>query len=601
MRRCFKIDDGWAIANSPTRAFVWVGTIGDSMFFVALATDYDGTLARQGRVDAATREALRAVKASGRKLILVTGRDLPDLKRAFDALDLFDLVVAENGALVFDPAKKEEIPLSDPPPQALVDRLRERGVTPLSVGRTIIATWEPNEKIVLEAIRDLKLEQHIIFNKGAVMVLPADVNKASGLLKALRRLQLSPHNVVGIGDAENDQAFLSACGCAVAVDNALPTVKAKAAFVVADHGAGVIELAHALTENDLSSYRATVPRAQPILGETPGDGSLRITPFETLLVTGSSGSGKSTIVTALLEQLRELHYQFCVVDPEGDYGNVREAVVIGNAKQAPDLQEAFELLAKPEANLVINLLAIEPLERPRFLAKLLPDLAKLRAETGRPHWIVLDEVHHCLPAHWDLAPITLPQELPAVIAVTVHPEEVAREFLAMVSTAVGVGEGAPQALAKFCAATQRHDAHIAAAPQPGQVMVLRRNADHAILIKARQPKEKQQRHIRKYAEGELGEDRSFYFRGPDRALNLRAHNLSTFLQLAAGVDDGTWLHHLRGGAYSRWFREAIKDQDLAAEAAGIEEDGSLSAADSRARIKELVEQRYTAPAKAGKR
>jgi hypothetical protein len=132
-------------------------------------------------------------------------------------------------------------------------------------------------------------------------------------------------------------------------------------------------------------------------------------------------------------------------------------------------------------------------------------------------------------------------------------------------------------------------------------MVLRRDEGHAILIKARQTKEKQQRHIRKYAEGELGEDRSFYFRGPDRALNLRAHNLSTFLQLAAGVDDGTWLHHLRGGAYSRWFREAIKDQDLAAEAAGIEADGSLSAADSRARIKELVEQRYTAPAKAGKR
>lgn len=571
------------------------------MFFVALATDYDGTLARQGRVDAPTREALRGVRASGRKLILVTGRDLPDLNRAFDALDLFDLVVAENGALLFDPAKKEEIPLSDPPPEALVARLRDRGVNPLSVGRTIIATWEPNEKIVLEAIRELELEQHIIFNKGAVMVLPADVNKASGLMKALRRLQLSAHNVVGIGDAENDQAFLSACGCAVAVDNALPTVKAKAAFVVADHGAGVIELVRALTDNDLSSYRATVPRAQPILGELPRGGSLKITPFETLLVTGSSGSGKSTVVTALLEQLRELHYQFCVVDPEGDYGNVREAVVIGNAKQVPDPREAIELLAKPEANLVINLLGIEPSERPRFLAKLLPDLAKLRAETGRPHWIVLDEVHHCLPAQWDLAPVTLPQELPAVIAVTVHPEAVARQFLAMVSTVVGVGEEAAAALEKFCKATGRHGVQIATRPQPGHVLVLRRDDREASLIKARQPKEKLQRHIRKYAEGELGEDRSFYFRGPDRALNLRAHNLSTFVQLADGVDDRTWLHHLNEGAYSRWFREAIKDQDLAEEAASIEKNGSLSAADSRARIKELVERRYTAPARAGQR
>ena len=108
------------------------------MFFVALATDYDGTLANHGQVDEPTRQALKDVRASGRKLLLVTGRDLPDLKRVFDDLELFDLVVAENGALLFDPAKKEEIPLSESPPQALVDRLREAGVKPLSVGAKAI-------------------------------------------------------------------------------------------------------------------------------------------------------------------------------------------------------------------------------------------------------------------------------------------------------------------------------------------------------------------------------------------------------------------------------------------------------------------------------
>ena len=111
------------------------------------------------------------------------------------------------------------------------------------------------------------------------------------------------------------------------------------------------------------------------------------------------------------------------------------------------------------------------------------------------------------------------------------------------------------------------------------------------------PKDKQQRHVRKYAEGELGEDKSFYFRGPEGALNLRAQNLTTFLQLAAGVDDKTWLHHLAEGAYSRWFTEAIKDPELAAEASSVEKDAGLSADDSRARIKELVDKRYTAPAK----
>lgn len=571
---------------------------GGQMFFVALATDYDGTLAIHGEVDEPTRQALRDLRASGRKLLLVTGRDLPDLKRVFDELELFDLVVAENGALLFDPAKQEEDALSEPPPEALVERLRAEGVSPLSVGRTIIATWEPNEKIVLEAIRDLALEQHIIFNKGAVMVLPGGVNKASGLLKALARLKLSPHNVVGIGDAENDQAFLTACGCAVAVENALDTVKAKADFVVADHGAGVIELAHALTENDLSRYRSTVPRSQPVIGETATDESVRITPFETVLVTGSSGSGKSTIVVALLEQLREQRYQFCVVDPEGDYSNLRDTVGIGDAKQVPRAKEVLELLAQPETNVVINLLSVDPQERPQFLAGLLPDLAKLRGETGRPHWIVLDEVHHCLPASWDRAPMTLPRELPALIAVTVHPEEVASDFLDMVSMVIGVGEGGAQAIDKFCEVTKRIHFAVDPPPEAGSVLVLRRDEQTPIVVTARRPIEKQQRHIRKYAEGELGEDRSFYFRGPDNALNLRAQNLSTFLQLAAGVDDNTWLHHLREGAYSRWFRDAVKDPELATEAAGVEEDAAIDASESRSRIKELVERRYTAPAKA---
>ena len=63
--------------------------------------------------------------------------------------------------------------------------LKERGVTPLSVGRTIVATVQPNEHIVLQTIRDLGLELQVIFNKGAVMVLPSAVNKGTGLMTAL--------------------------------------------------------------------------------------------------------------------------------------------------------------------------------------------------------------------------------------------------------------------------------------------------------------------------------------------------------------------------------------------------------------------------------
>jgi hypothetical protein len=101
--------------------------------------------------------------------------------------------------------------------------------------------------------------------------------------------------------------------------------------------------------------------------------------------------------------------------------------------------------------------------------------------------------------------------------------------------------------------------------------------------------------VRKYATGELGEDKSFYFRGPDGGLNLRAQNLALFIQLADGVDDETWLHHLRIGDYSRWFREAIKDEGLALEAADVERRADLAPRQSRKLIKAAIERRYTMP------
>jgi HAD superfamily hydrolase (TIGR01484 family) len=171
------------------------------MYLIAFAADYDGTLAHHGRVDASTIDALERLKASGRKLLMVTGRELPDLKRVFDRPDLFDIVVAENGALLYFPETQEERPVALAPPAELVDELRMRGVQPLSVGRGIVATWTPNEATVLDCIRKLGLEWQIIFNKGAVMVLPPGVNKATGLTAALDALGLSPLNVLAIGDA----------------------------------------------------------------------------------------------------------------------------------------------------------------------------------------------------------------------------------------------------------------------------------------------------------------------------------------------------------------------------------------------------------------
>jgi hypothetical protein len=184
---------------------------------------------------------------------MVTGRQLDDLRHVFPHLDLFEQVVVENGALLYQPAIGEEKLLGEPPPEEFIKVLQERGVDPLSVGRAIVATWHPHETTVLEVIRNLGLELQVIFNKNAVMVLPSGVNKASGLGAALSELGLSPHNTVGVGDAENDHAFLDFCGCGVAVANALPMLKEHADFVTQGaRGAGVVELIDKLIASDLA-------------------------------------------------------------------------------------------------------------------------------------------------------------------------------------------------------------------------------------------------------------------------------------------------------------------------------------------------------------
>src|SRR5689334_993790 len=166
------------------------------MRYLALAADYDGTLAHHGKVSESTVEALRRLKESGRKLLMVTGRELPDLAKTFDHIDVFDRIVAENGALLYNPATREETVLAEAPPPQFVELLYARGVARISVGRVIVATWEPHQKEVLETIQELGLEKQVIFNKGAVMVLPSGINKATGLTAGLLQLGLSPHNCV---------------------------------------------------------------------------------------------------------------------------------------------------------------------------------------------------------------------------------------------------------------------------------------------------------------------------------------------------------------------------------------------------------------------
>jgi hydroxymethylpyrimidine pyrophosphatase-like HAD family hydrolase len=222
------------------------------MRYTTLACDYDGTIAHDGVVSEETLKALKACAKSGRKLVLVTGRELPELKEVFSELKIFHLVVAENGGLLYDPATEKTTALCQPASVEFVSTLKRREV-PYSTGTAIVSTVHPHETAVLQTIRDLGLELQVIFNKGSVMVLPSGINKATGLSVALKEMKVSHKHVVAVGDAENDHALLESCAVGVALSNAVAMLKAHADWVTdGRNGAGVQELIARLIKDDLA-------------------------------------------------------------------------------------------------------------------------------------------------------------------------------------------------------------------------------------------------------------------------------------------------------------------------------------------------------------
>ncbi len=565
------------------------------MRYHALAADYDGTLARHGRVDERTWAALSKLRESGRKVILVTGRELDELLELVPEPTIFDRIVAENGALIYDPAKKSEHPVAPGPSAELVAELQKRGVDRISVGRVIVATWEPFQDIVLSTIKDLGLEMQVIFNKGAVMILPSGINKASGLAEALSALGLSRHNVVAIGDAENDHALLQSAECGVAVANALESLKITADMVMqADHGAGVCELVECILDDDLARTATRLKRHYIRLGKAD-EREIGIDPYSTnVMVCGTSGSGKSTLTTGLLERMCKAGYQFAIIDPEGDYTTLDFAVALGGSQRAPLVDEIADVLAANKDNVVANLLGVAVEHRPELCVQVLPALAELRARTGRPHWVVIDEAHHLLPASSQLAN-EMPLRAHGTIYITVHPKSVMPKIISTIDTVIAVGEHPELTIREFCDAADIDVPHVEPIDKlaPGTV-VYWKIGDEPVVVATEKPEGERTRHSRKYAEGNLGTDRAFVFRGPEGKLNLRAPNLHLFLHLGDGVDDDTWQFHLQNHDYSRWLRTEVKDPALADEVEEVER-ADLQPAESRARIRAAVDKRYTLP------
>ncbi len=356
--------------------------------FHVLACDYDGTLATDGRVDAPTLAGLERLRSSGRRLVMVTGRRLVELLEIFPSPKLFDWMVVENGAVAYEPATGAEKLLAEPPPREFVATLTERGVAPIAVGHTVVATWEPHETAVLQTIRDLGLGMQIVMNKGAVMVLPNDVSKATGLQFALKQLGYSPRNAAAVGDAENDHPLLQCCECGAAVANAVSALKSRADVVLErDHGAGVVDLMNEMLSDDLAQWmkdrerrRLTLTRAsdkEPLVVPTAGTN---------LIIDSALDEPLDAFVGQVMEQLSAEGYQWCAFSA-APLAPPPSVIELG-ANHAPSVQELEQALASPRQSVIVNCSHLSAFEKSPFLAAAAERIANVRAAKGRPHWVL---------------------------------------------------------------------------------------------------------------------------------------------------------------------------------------------------------------------
>jgi len=370
-----------------------------------VATDYDGTIAERNTVSESTARALERVRATGRTLLLVTGRMLPDLQRVCpDADRMFDAVVAENGAVVYFPGRREVRRLGDAPEPALLHALRRRGVR-FDVGSAIVATDTSFAEAALAAIRETGVERTLVFNKAALMLLPGGVTKGTGLAAVLGALELSPHNMVGIGDAENDHAFLAMSECAVAVGDAVPALRERADYVTrAPAARGVVEFIDEHLLRDLVDIVPTLTRHHLALGERPDGVPVAVAAHATrLLVVGPTPTGTGTLTGVLAERILESGRSLVLLDPEGDHRTLAalERVVVFGGTGEPALPAPGaldQLLRHPRTSLVLDLSALSLADQVGYATTALAVVATVRSTTGLPHWLIIDEAHRVLPA-----------------------------------------------------------------------------------------------------------------------------------------------------------------------------------------------------------
>ncbi len=570
-------------------------------FCRAIAVDYDGTLTQGSTPDERAVAALSRARAraSSIKLILVTGRTMAELVRVFpSAPSLFDAIVAENG-LVLHLANADTRLLAPPLPATLEEALRRRNVF-VSRGDVLFATEAQHDAAVLEAIGELGLDCQIVRNRSALMILPAGKSKGTGLGEALGELGVSLHNVIGVGDAENDHALLEACEIGVAVSNAIPSLKAHADIVLeARAGEGVAKLVDSIVEG---TFRKIVPNRWRVTIGTKADGTQVDLPASgiNVLIAGGSGAGKSFLAGLLAERLLQLGYSLCVLDPEGDHtqlGELRGTVTLGGLDGVPPPSQLGRLLQRRFGGAIVNLSLLRSDERVEYTHAAIAELEARREATGLPHWVFLDEAHAALGETSDATVASGLTRGKGYCLVTYHPIELLPEALAaldvvfLLPQSVEIARGL---LSQTCLA----DAGISMALlEPtlrelgrGEAVMIDLRTKRTELLQLGRRRSPHVRHKHKYVHAFLPPRHHFYFRDERGPTGRYAANLEDFhreLQLAS---DAVLAHHARAHDFSRWIGHVLQDPVLALDVRT--EETAAVIAELRAKLVAVLDARY---------
>ncbi len=562
-----------------------------------LALDYDGTAARDDRLEPTVREAIAEARRRGIIVMLVTGRNLDDLSRVAGELQFVDGVVAENGAVVHFPDSGLTMPLAPLVPPAFLTRLQDLGI-PFQAGQCLVDADAAAAPQILGIIRELELPIVLLFNRSRVMALNQGISKATGLSAALEMLRASPRNAVAIGDAENDHELLRLAEVGAAVQWGSRSLQAAADLVITGDGPAAVG---EFIRDVAATGRLPMParaRRRLFLGHTEDgrDFSLGVR-GRNVLIMGETKSGKSWLAGLLCERLILHGYSLCVIDPEGDYKTLDalpRVRVLGGEDGPPSPRALLHALHYPDRSVVIDLSCLEHTAKVEYIRSVLPTLNVIRRRTGTPHRIVVDEGHYFLRDA--LVPGLLDLDLNGYTVVTYWPSQLPQELVEATEVILVTRESNRSeidALRAHCPACQ----HVSASAwdvlpnlrleQAAALPVTEEAGSELRVFTIGERLTPHVRHRQKYVDVPVSDKLAFRFATDRHPRGPRAHTLREFVAILGDLDPAQAEGHLRRGDFSRWIGDVFGDHPLARELRGHEK--AYLQSESRQELERIVD------------